>query len=625
MAAHCPARGPCDGAFANSRVEAAIFPCCFFACRGYAAPNWASGAETCARSVLDLTVSLQIWSELLFALGNVLLMLTWTGYILVACLVFGQWELMRFQMHSNLVLLICILLFRLELVSVQSLRMFETYSHAAAVTYLTANHVWITGTEMDFVRDVGVNAPLLNLIVSWTIAPSWFHFAMSQTFFWAQLWYHVCHTSFFGPSVTELLVASMFGCATVTGYLVIGQLINSKLQQRAVAASLAKESFLNKISHELRTPLAAILGFTETLDSRRLSKNDTESLRSLETATKAGLHLVDEVLDWSRVMRSAPRMDDCFELADLQATTNAIVAPIAAKQRVVLLWDAPDNCAIVADMARVRQVILCFVTNAIKFSPSRSDVTLQLRVDGGPAHESRLRVLVRDQGCGFDPREADRLFEPFVQLNQGATQKGVGLGLAIAKDIIGSMGGEIFAQSAGPARGAHFGFVIPVGVLQSGGRMRAPIPTTTYLLPAVPERDFRLTQDRRLRMLCVEDSPVLLKVLVKQVSMAVGAPVDVDAVSSAVESLAQIESAFASGQQYDVIITDVMMEGGVDGIELALLIRAKENSHGARHTRVIGVSAMTDDSTIARARVFDAFLKKPVTVDQLRVALRNGR
>jgi CheY-like chemotaxis protein len=353
-----------------------------------------------------------------------------------------------------------------------------------------------------------------------------------------------------------------------------------------------------------------------------------ESLRALDTASRAGLRLVDEVLDWSRVARSAPRVEECFELADLQSSAAVLAAPFCEQTGVRCLWRVPRNRQVFGVLSCVRQVLLCFVTNAVKFSRRGDEIEAELWLEEpGGGEECFLHASVRDGGCGFDPRDAERLFEPFVQLQPREGGRGVGLGLAIARDLVRAMNGEIFAHSDGRGRGARFGFVLPV----RAKRVTRRRSSSAVRSDAVPLREARARarEERRndsegsggAMVLCVEDSPVLLRVLVKQVTAALGPTAHVVTASSAVAALGLLEEAFARGQPFSAVLTDVMMEGGLDGIELALVVRAKERVHNASRTRIVGVSAMTDDGTLERAKAFDVFIKKPVTIDQIRTAL----
>lgn len=225
----------------------------------------------------------------------------------------------------------------------------------------------------------------------------------------------------------------------------------------AERAHQARERFLEKISRDLRHPLDAIAGYTEILCE---DERDPERLQDVKRIRAAGLQLtqlVDDMLDLS--LRHAE--DIPFHLAplSLRAVLDDVVAttlPQAAAQRDRVLIDvAAELPPVVSDAVRVRQILLNLMSNAIKYTAA-GEVRIEVRTAG-----ERVHVAVSDTGIGIPPEKMDRLFQPFVQLHEGAERRpGIGLGLALSQRLAIRLGGAILAQST-PGVGSTFTLVLP--------------------------------------------------------------------------------------------------------------------------------------------------------------------
>ena len=232
--------------------------------------------------------------------------------------------------------------------------------------------------------------------------------------------------------------------------------------------------------------------------------------------------------------------------------------------------------------------------------------------------DGKLHASVRDQGIGLPPGMEEAIFVPFGFATQAT---GFGLGLSIARSLTDAMEGAISAESSGPNQGTTFRFWVPL--LSDGGAAlprkkeeEREVVSTPPMVQGVAERP--------RTCLVLEDSEVLLRVLVTMLRKC--APLlRMDAVSTPLEAVCKVEEALARRQPYDLIMTDYYLEGGMDGAEFAALVRLKETHHRVeRRTRVVGLSAMTDNVTRERglALGLDAFLKKPATPDMLTEQLK---
>jgi len=217
-------------------------------------------------------------------------------------------------------------------------------------------------------------------------------------------------------------------------------------RDEAEKANDAKSQFLGVISHELRTPINAIVGFSEVLSAGQGENLPLSARREyLGTILESAKHLqglINDILEATRMERGTLTLDDQpADAAELVEITVKIVRDHATNARISIMARVIEDVVIIGDLTRLKQVILNVLTNAIKFSP-----------EGGIVHVDMLRgaqgdlvVTVRDAGIGISTEDAKRVFEPFVQVENGSTRRfgGMGLGLAIARRIARLHGGDL--------------------------------------------------------------------------------------------------------------------------------------------------------------------------------------
>jgi len=374
-------------------------------------------------------------------------------------------------------------------------------------------------------------------------------------------------------------------------------------------ASRAKDEFISVASHELRTPLNAILGWVQMLSSGMLNPDQSrKAIGTIERNAKAQAQLIDDLLDISRIIAGKLRLEvGPVDLARVIEAALDVVTPAAEAKGVRLTAVLDRPAFMTGDPDRLQQVVWNLLSNAVKFTPRGGQVVV--RLEGASADGARV-ISVEDSGQGIEPEFLPHVFERFRQADMATTRKhgGLGLGLAIVRQLVEMHGGQVEATSEGEGRGSTFRVRLPVAPPPASG-------PAVSLPHAVPDFERQAPAFEcppgieGLRVLVVDDEPDAREMLA---SMLVHCKARVSTASSAEEALERLREELP-----DVVVSDVGMPGE-DGYALIARMRRLPSEEGGRTPAVaLTAYARAEDRTKALRAGFDTHVTKPVQPTEL--------
>jgi signal transduction histidine kinase/CheY-like chemotaxis protein/HPt (histidine-containing phosphotransfer) domain-containing protein len=412
---------------------------------------------------------------------------------------------------------------------------------------------------------------------------------------------------------------AIFLSAGLTLGLLIVTVLIARYQRRlagakdaAEAGSRARSEFLAMMSHEIRTPMNGVIGIADLLiGNGDLNSEQAKLVATQRDSAKFLLRILDDVLDFTKLEADRMEFEDiAFELAPLVRGTIDILSPRAAGKGLSLTAtiDPDVPATIVGDPARLRQILLNLVGNAVKFT-ERGSISVRVTIAGSPVGgRARLCVAVADTGVGISRDAFDSLFQQFTQVDSSISRRfgGTGLGLAICKRLVDRMGGTIHVESE-PGKGSTFEFTVNVG--DGSGQTAEPRADAT---PAPSQ-----AADRRLlRILLAEDdatSQLVARMMLERLDHRV------DIVGNGAQAVAAMRSA-----AYDLVFMDVRMPE-MDGLTATRAIR--DLPAPARDVYIIATTAnvMRHEADACRDAGMNDLLAKPVTFATMASALARFR
>lgn len=382
----------------------------------------------------------------------------------------------------------------------------------------------------------------------------------------------------------------------------------NELLRRESAARLAaedaarlKDQFLATLSHELRTPMSSVLGWLHLVRSGRLpADRQAQALETIERNARLQNQLINDLLDVSRIITGQLGIEhERVVPSAVLMTAIDTVRPQAAARQIAIRLDAPDDGIVVwGDPSRLQQVFTNLLINAIKFSPSGSDIDVAMR-----ASSNRVEMTFADRGEGISPEMLPVIFERFRQADGSITRKhgGMGLGLAIARHLLDLHGGSVTASSPGLGQGATFTVVLPRVHEEVAGRAESKAAA------AAPTRSGAL---QGIHVLAVDDDPHAVAMLTSMLELG-GATV------SSARSTDAALGKFRASPDIAALVSDIGMPGR-DGYDLIESLRRDFPERAAR-TAAIALTGYARDEDQMRAldAGYDAHLAKPFGMDDL--------
>ena len=434
-------------------------------------------------------------------------------------------------------------------------------------------------------------------------------------------------------AVVRNITARKSGELKLTEY---AQELEQKNQQLEAALATAREAtqlrsrFLANMSHEIRTPMNGVLGMTDFLLATKLTPEQQEFAESIKRSADALLALINDILDLSKIEAGKLRLDRVpFQLGTVLGEIASLFALEARTKGLEFVSTVPADLprVVVGDPGRLRQVLRNLLGNALKFT-DRGEIGIRAELLSDSTNVIQIRFTVHDTGIGIPPDQQGRLFESFTQGDGSSTRRhgGTGVGLAISKQLVELLGGEIGVASE-QGDGSRFWFTASFGKAAPGEApapkpaIKVPAPRLTSrpaAVPAAPVAPKRAPMENPvavegpLRVLLAEDNEINQRITLRLLEKL---GVAADAVVNGREAVQALEK-----RKYDLVLMDCQMPD-MDGFEATAIVRSREGD--ANHTPICALTAnaMEGDRERCLAAGMDDYISKPVGLEKLQKAV----
>ncbi len=376
--------------------------------------------------------------------------------------------------------------------------------------------------------------------------------------------------------------------------------VESRAREEAERASRLKDDFLATVSHELRTPLNAVLGWAQLLNMRTYDEAlFKRGLEAIERSARTQVHLIDDLLDMSAILSGkVPLEIGPVDLADVLERARETIEPMARQKQITIETEYLPVPVLQGDAGRLKQVFWNLLANAVKFTPEGGRVRLAVH----PAPEGVV-ATVRDTGIGIAPTFLPHVFDRFQQADLSSTRRhgGLGLGLAIAKQLVDLHHGRITAASSGANHGTTMAVTLPLHI--------APQDEQAAQTPGLVAGTGAPALDG-MRVLAVDDNPESLSVIALMLERYGAEVVTVSSGEAALDALSHA----VDNHPFDALVSDLAMPG-MDGMQLVRAIRAR----GMVDLPAVAVTAFADPIRLKAAKEagYQSVITKPIFPGEL--------
>jgi two-component system, sensor histidine kinase and response regulator len=371
-------------------------------------------------------------------------------------------------------------------------------------------------------------------------------------------------------------------------------------KEMAEAANRSKSEFLANMSHEIRTPLNGVVGMTELLLGTVLTSAQQEYVETVKLSADSLLTVINDILDFSKIEAGKIDFEAVdFDLREVLEMIRKTLAFRAEEKGLALACnigpDVPE--AVRGDSTRLRQIIVNLIGNAIKFT-AEGEVVLKVRVIREGDAPPLLHFIVADTGVGIPPEKQKSIFDPFTQADSSTTRKygGTGLGLSISIRLVRMMAGNMWVESE-PGAGTKFHFTLPL----------VPAGESLVFKSEAPSE-----HGHGMKVLVVDDNRANRKILEVMLKRRGLVPTSVE---SGDQAIAELLAASASGEQYALIICDLLMPH-MDGFGFVERVREKPELSSAKIILLTSAEQRGDAVRSERLGIA-AYLTKPVGRSEL--------